>query len=124
MAKGDKFQMPDGSEVILGDIGHEIILENEHTRVWHISLDPGESQPWHLHHNPYLIITIESADNRISYTDGSFREVHEFVGRTIEMVPTPVHMLTNVGKTRYVSRLVEFKDQGENLPGGWWKNNE
>ena len=32
---------------------------------------------------------------------------------------TAVHMLTNVGTTRYVSRLIEFKDQGENLPGGW-----
>ena len=119
MAKGDIHTMPDGSEVTLGDVGQEIILENEHTRVWHISLDPGESQPWHLHHNPYLVIAIEAADNRITYTDGTFRDVHEFVGRTIEMDPSPVHMLTNVGQTRYLSRLIEFKDLGENLPEGW-----
>ena len=119
MAKGDTFHLPDGDKVTLGDVGQEIILENEHTRVWHISLEPGESQPWHLHHNPYLVIAIEAADNRITYTDGSSRDVHEFVGRTIEMNPSPVHMLTNVGVTRYVSRLIEFKDRGENLPEGW-----
>lgn len=119
MTNGDICTLPDGSEVILGDVGQEIILENEHTRVWHISLEPGESQPWHLHHNPYLVVAIEAADNRITYLDGTFRDVHEHVGRTIEMLPSPVHMLTNVGGTRYVSRLIEFKDQGENLPGGW-----
>lgn len=119
MAKGDLFTMPGGDTVVLGDVGQEIILESEHVRVWHISLDPGESQTWHLHHNPYLVVAIEAADNRITYTDGTSRDVHEFVGRTIEMVPSPVHMLTNVGQTRYVSRLIEFKDQGENRPGGW-----
>ena len=119
MARGDIITRPDGGEVILGDVGQEVILENQHTRVWHISLEPGESQPWHLHHNPYLVIAIEAADNRITYLDGTSRDVHEFVGRTIEMLPSPVHMLTNVGSTRYVSRLIEFRDQGENLPGGW-----
>ena len=119
MAKDDTVPLPDGGEVRLGDVGQEIILENEHTRVWHIALEPGESQPWHLHHNPYLVIAIEAADNRITYLDGSFRDVHEFVGRTIEMRPSPVHMLTNVGSTRYLSRLIEFKVLGENLPGGW-----
>lgn len=119
MAKGDLHRMPDGTEIVLDDVGQEIILENETTRVWHISLEPGESQAWHLHHNPYLVVAIEAADNQITYTDGSCRDVHEHVGRTIEMVPSPVHMLTNVGKTRYVSRLIEFKDQGENLEGGW-----
>jgi len=119
MAKGDVYQMADGSEVILGDVGQEIILENDRTRVWHICLEPGESQPWHFHHNPYLVIAIEAANNRITYTDGSSRDVHEYVGRTIELVPSPVHMLTNIGATRYLSRLIEFKDQGENLPGGW-----
>lgn len=119
MARGDVFRMPDGSEVILGDVGQEVILETDLIRVWHLELEPGESQPWHLHHNPYLIIAIEAADNRITYADGTSRDVHEHVGRTIEMVPTPVHMLTNVGTTRYVNRLIEFKDRGENLPGGW-----
>lgn len=119
MARGDKVRLEQGTTVILGDVGQEILLENDYTRVWEIVLGPGESQPWHLHHNPYLVIAIEAADNRITYGDGTYRDVHESVGRTISMDPSPVHMLTNIGSTRYVSRLIEFKDQGENLPGGW-----
>lgn len=123
MAKGEIVRLADGTKVTLGDVGQEILLENDFTRVWGIVLEPGESQAWHLHHNPYLVIALEEADNRITYEDGTFRDVHEGVGRTICMDPSPVHMLTNIGKTRYVSRLIEFKDKGENLPEGWQRGN-
>ncbi|MEU6208086.1 cupin, partial [Micromonospora musae] len=39
--------MSDGIE--LGPVGQEIVYENDRVRVWHIRLEPGESQPLHRH---------------------------------------------------------------------------
>lgn len=109
MAAGDKYTDPDGNEVILGEIGHEIILENDEFRVWSIYLEPGESQPWHKHHHPYLVIAIQEAHNRIDPISGAEPKfVHETVGRVIFREPGEVHMLTNNGDTPYESRLVEY----------------
>lgn len=114
MAKGDVVSAPDGVEVTLGEIGHEVVFENEHVRVWEVRLEPGEVQPWHLHHHPYLVVAIEEAENRMDFLDGSQpREMLETVGRVVFREPGKVHMLTNAGKTRYLSRLVELKCLGE-----------
>jgi quercetin dioxygenase-like cupin family protein len=110
VAKGDTVTSPDGEEIILADIGTRVLLENEHVRVWEVALEPGESQPWHLHHHPYLIVAIESASNRMEFLDGDPpREMEETAGRVVYRPPGKVHMLTNDGSTRYVNRLVELK---------------
>lgn len=110
---------PDGQQVTLGAVGQEVVFENEHVRVWEITLEPGEQQPWHRHDNPYLVIALEAADNRIdALVGGEPRLVHEPVGGVVYREPGEVHMLTNRGTTRYRSRLVELKCLGENLSGG------
>lgn len=106
----------DGSEITLGAVGQEIVFENEQVRVWEITLEPGEQQPWHRHHNPYLVLAMEAADNRIdALAGGEPRLVHESVGGVVYREPGETHMLTNRGQTRYRSRLVELKCLGENL---------
>jgi quercetin dioxygenase-like cupin family protein len=113
MANGDVVADPEGTEVVLGDIGHEIVFENEHVRVWEVRLEPGEVQDWHLHHNPYLIVGIEGALNRMDFLDGSEpRIMEETAGRVVYREAGTVHKLTNVGETRYVNRLVELKTVG------------
>ncbi|MGC4806202.1 cupin [Micromonospora sp. DT233] len=107
---------PDGSQVQLGAVGQRVVFENEQVRVWEISLEPGERQPWHHHLNPYLVIALSAADNRIdALAGGDPRLVHEAVGGVVYREPGEVHMLTNDGDTRYHSRLVELKCLGENL---------
>lgn len=109
MAAGDKYTDPNGNEVILVEVGQEITLENEEFRVWSISLKPGETQAWHKHHHPYLVIAIQEAHNRIDpISGGEPKFVHETVGRVIFREPGEVHMLTNNGDTVYESRLVEY----------------
>lgn len=102
--------------VELGPVGQEIVFENEQVRVWEITLEPGEQQAWHQHLNPYVVIALEAADNRIDgLAGGEPRLVHEAVGGVVYRDPGEVHMLTNRGETRYRSRLVELKCLGENL---------
>ena len=101
--------LPDGTQVTLGQVGSRIVLENDTVRVWEVDLQPGESQTWHQHHHPYLVMAVEAADNRIDPLQGEPREVHEPVGGVVYREPGEVHMLTNRGTTRYLSRLVELK---------------
>jgi len=113
MASGDIVTDPRGEEVVLGEIGHRIVFENEHVRVWEVLLEPGEVQDWHLHHHPYLIVGIEGADNVMEFLDGSEpRHVHETPGRVVFRDAGKVHKLTNKGQTRYRNRLVELKHLG------------
>jgi len=102
-------------DVELGDIGTSVVFENEHVRVWEVRLEPGESQTWHKHHHPYLIVGVEGADNRMDFLDGSEpRHMQETPGRVVFRDAGKVHMLTNEGTTRYVNRLIELKALDEN----------
>jgi quercetin dioxygenase-like cupin family protein len=119
VSQADIVTSPDGSQVELGPVGQEVIFENDQVRIWEITLDPGANQPWHRHENPYIVIALEAADNRIdSIAGGEPRLVREDVGGVVYREPGEVHMLTNRGDTRYRSRLVELKCLGENLTAG------
>ncbi len=110
MSRRDVAVAPDGAEVELGAVGREIVLENEHVRVWEVRLEPGDVQEWHLHEHPYLIIGIEGAENLMEYLDGSeARQLSEHPGRVVYREAGSVHKLTNVGETLYVNRLIELK---------------
>jgi hypothetical protein len=115
MAKGDVVRDPSGAEVVLGEIGTSVLFENEYVRVWEVRLEPGETQAWHKHHHPYLVVGIETADNRMDFLDGSdARHMHEESGHVVFRDAGKVHMLTNEGTTRYVNRLIELKTFDEN----------
>jgi 3-(3-hydroxy-phenyl)propionate hydroxylase len=106
---------PDGAELELGPIGTSIVFENEHLRIWEVRLEPGESQTWHKHEHPYLIVGVEGADNRMDFLDGTEpRHMQETPGRVVFRDAGKVHMLTNEGTTRYVNRLIELKALDEN----------
>lgn len=94
----------------LGPVGQQILMENDKIRVWQITLAPGESQPWHQHKHPYLVIAIEGAANVVTVIDGTEIDAPEPTGSVIYREPGPVHKLTNIGETTYVSRLVELID--------------
>ena len=101
--------MSHAPDVELGPVGHSVVFENEHVRVWEIVLAPGESQIWHRHENPYLVLALEAADNRIDPVGGGEpRFVREEAGGVVFRPAGEVHMLTNHGDTIYRSRLVEL----------------
>jgi len=96
--------------VKLGEIGQRIVLENEHVRVWEINLDPGQTIDFHIHFHPYIVVSLGGSENEIETIFGNKIMVNEPLGSTVfidEM--RPVHRLTNRGKVRYLSRLIELK---------------
>ena len=44
MTAGTSVAAPDGTEVVLGEIGTRVLLKNSRVRVWEVSLSPGEAQ--------------------------------------------------------------------------------
>lgn len=114
MTAGSIVTAPDGSRVTLVEIGQTVLLDNEAVRIWEVVLDPAEVQPWHLHHNPYVVLSLEASAGRMDWLDGSEpRYLDEYVGGAVYRPTSPVHRLTNIGERRYRNRLVEFKDLGE-----------
>jgi quercetin dioxygenase-like cupin family protein len=119
MSAGTVVTASDGSEVVLGEVGQRVVLENDQVRVWEIVLEPGEQQPWHQHQNPYVVVALAPADNRIDPLDGGApRLVHEPIGGVVFREPGEVHMLTNRGATRYHARLIELKGASVQRPDG------
>ena len=96
--------------VKLGQVGHRIILENEHVRVWEVALAPGETIDFHIHYHPYLVVSLGGAENEIETIFGNKIPTQEPAGSFVfidEM--RAVHRLTNKSKVTYWSRLIEMK---------------
>ena len=97
------------TEQVLGPVGQEILLENDKVRVWHVALNPGESQPLHHHGLPYVVVAVQGARNVIHTADGERIEVAEETGGIVFREPGQTHMLTNDGDTVYIGRIIELK---------------
>ena len=48
---------------LLGEVGDKILFENEHIRMWEVRLEPGQTIPFHIHHHPYLVVSLGGGDN-------------------------------------------------------------
>ncbi|TWD80097.1 hypothetical protein FB561_1169 [Kribbella amoyensis] len=118
MTAGTTATAPDGTEVVLGEIGTRVVFENGRVRVWEVALDPGEAQGWHLHHNPYVVLCLSTSPCHMDWLDGSpARQLSETVGGSVYRAVSPVHMLTNDGDAPYRNRLIEVLDLGEEASG-------
>ncbi|MBU2664957.1 hypothetical protein KOI35_15750 [Actinoplanes bogorensis] len=115
--KGQIVHSPAGDEIVLDEVGQTVLLDNPVIRVWDVALEPGETHPWHLHHNPYVVLSISGSEARMDWLDGSEpRFLNEYRGGSVYRPLSPVHRLTNIGQRFYQNRLVELKDLGENRP--------
>jgi hypothetical protein len=118
MTAGTTVQAPDGTEVVLGEIGTRVLLKNSRVRVWEVALEPGEAQAWHLHHNPYVVLCLATSPCHMDWLDGSpARQLSETIGGSVYRPVSPVHMLTNDGDAQYQNRLIELLDLGEEASG-------
>jgi quercetin dioxygenase-like cupin family protein len=100
------------AERALGPIGDRVIFENEQIRVWIVRLGPGETQPWHRHYLPYLIIPLTPGRNEIHFEDGSVRRTDEAPGNVVWREPGEMHELRNSSDREYKNVLVEVKSPG------------
>jgi len=96
--------------IVLGQVGDKILFENEHIRMWEVRLEPGQTIPFHIHHHPYLIVSLGGGDNEIETIFGQKIATSEPLGSFVFMNEMrPVHRLTNRSNVTYLSRLIELK---------------
>jgi beta-alanine degradation protein BauB len=100
-------QMP--PDTTLGQIGDEVIFENDAVRVWKLQLAPGGIQPWHQHHLPYLVVPLTPGDNEMRFADGRVRATKETPGEAMWREPGIPHELENKGGSAYENILIELK---------------
>jgi quercetin dioxygenase-like cupin family protein len=85
-----------------------LLLENPRTRVWEMTLEPGEEYPMHSHEHPYLSLVIEGADLVLVEATGGEEPLSVAPGAVVWREPPERHAVRNVGPTRFRNRLVEF----------------
>jgi hypothetical protein len=82
-------------------VGTALLLENEHVRVWDITLGPGERTPFHCHRTTYFYRCESGGAWRLRTIDGDVLYGEDGAGEVTfhKLAPgeTLVHELTNVG---------------------------
>jgi hypothetical protein len=93
-----------------GPPANRLLFENEHTRVWEMIVQPGESFPMHSHEYPYLSLNMETATTLVLIEeDSAERRLELEAGAVVLGDVSDVHAVKNVGTTVFRNRLVEFK---------------
>ena len=94
-------------------IGTELLLENDHVRVFELRLEPAERGPFHVHDLAYLWTVVEPGRGLQRFADGTFVVREYALGETRFLVHSPqdrlIHDLENVGDTTLRFVTVELK---------------
>ena len=103
------------NEQDLGEVGTELLFEDERVRVWQVRLAPGEQGPVHRHELDHLLIQV--AGDRIAVVPqadsrGPFRKYLEadvVPGAVVSVARGGVESAKNVGTLPYLEVIVEIK---------------
>lgn len=102
-----------------GRVGQTLVSETEDLRVWHLTLSPGESLPFHRHVLDYFWTATSPGRARSYFGDGQIKEFSYEIGDTshfhFERGAFMLHNLVNIGDGDLSFVTVEHK-RGSNLP--------
>lgn len=100
----DEFEIPENR------VGTALLHTNRLVNIWDVTLQPGESVPWHRHRFPYLVVSINSGQALIVDREtGSERRGIGTPGGVSYDPGGAHHSLKNVGESALIDRLIEFK---------------
>jgi beta-alanine degradation protein BauB len=103
-------------ERVFGDIGSNVVYEDEMVRVWRLTLGPGEESALHRHELDHLLVQVSG--DRIAVlpepdTEGPYTEQLEadvVPGAVVRVPRGGVERARNVGMQPYLEVIVELKD--------------
>ncbi len=104
-----------GDDRVLGDIGTNVVYEDDVVRVWRLKLAPGEESPIHRHDLDHLLIQVRG--DRVAVvpepdSEGPFREelaADVVPGAVVHVRRGGVERARNVGHEPYLEVIVELK---------------
>jgi beta-alanine degradation protein BauB len=111
-----------GGERVLGDIGSNVVYEDDAVRVWRLKLAPGEESAVHRHDLDHLLIQV--CGDRIAVipepdSEGPFREelaADVVPGAVVHVRRGGVERARNVGNEPYLEMIVELKHSSSSPP--------
>jgi quercetin dioxygenase-like cupin family protein len=100
---------------VLGEIGTNVVYEDDAVRVWRLKLAPGEMSPEHRHDHDHLLIQVRG--DRIAVlpepdTQGPFTEplaADVMPGAVVHVPRGGVERAHNLGTEPYLEIIVELK---------------
>jgi quercetin dioxygenase-like cupin family protein len=88
---------------------HQLVLENEYTRVFHVVVAPKDSTLVHEHDRDYVYVMIGSSQVEATKLGGS-PTVMKLNDGDVKFTKAPLtHKVTNVGETPFVNLTIEVK---------------
>ena len=96
--------------VPVGEEGHhQLVLENEYTRVFHVVLAPKESTLMHQHDRDYVYVMIGSSEVEV-VKPGAAPTQMKLNDGDVKFTKAPLaHKVTNTGETPFVNLTIEVK---------------
>ena len=96
--------------VPVGEEGHhQLVLENEYTRVFHVTLAPKESTLMHQHDRDYVYVMIGSSQVEV-VKPGAAPTQMKLNDGDVKFTKGPLaHKVTNTGDTPFVNLTIEVK---------------
>jgi beta-alanine degradation protein BauB len=100
----------------LGDIGTNLLYEDDEIRIWDMRLAPGEESAPHRHMCDYVIVDVAGDKIAAKAVPGYPMEYGDYIEAPVEQGHTTflkqgsVETAVNVGVKPYRNVLVEFKD--------------
>lgn len=107
-------------EKAMGEVGSNLLFENERVAVWDMRLAPGQKEPVHEHKRDYLMIQISGDRVAADFEPECKGEWAAYAGQRLEADVVPGQVLysgrggvesaVNVGNEEFFEIIVELKD--------------
>ena len=98
----------------VGNVGGQIIFEDDRVRMWELVLEPGEASDLHYHAHDYYLIIFEG--DYVAGVSPIGSPIESFVGKvpdagnTVSIPKGATEWAYNVGEKTYREVIVEIKD--------------
>jgi quercetin dioxygenase-like cupin family protein len=110
----------------LGDVATRVLFENEHVKVWEMTLAPGEASALHRHDRPYVMCVIEGTRIDADIDGKGHLEIPVQPGSVLFVPPGETERAINATERPFREILIELKTAANgnvseiavaNLPG-------
>jgi len=97
----------------IGNVGTQLLLEDENVRIWEMVLEPGEASDLHHHEHEYYLVI--SSGDRVAGIPTKDSPLDFFVGivppegNTVRVPKGMTEWALNVGEKTYREVLIELK---------------
>ena len=100
----------------LGDVATRVLFENEHVKVWEMTLAPGEASALHRHDRPYVMCVIEGTRIDADIVGKGHLEIPVQPGSVLFVPPGETERAINATDRPFREILIELKAGATGVP--------